>query len=307
MSGPLSDTKNASARGCLRVLGSIRLDEVLVLQGTPMMGALLASSQLAGGLLSTQWWQLAALLVAGNLCLMAHVFVVNDWAEIKTDIQDPTRSARTFASKGVTRTAVGWLALATLFTSLLLLGMLNRESLMFGMLIVATSALYSLAPFHMKARPIGGTALHVIGGALHFLLGYAAIAPATLDAWAISVFFGLVFAAGHLNHEIRGLQGDRLNHIRTNAVVFGQRPCFVAAFILFSMAYALLLLLALQERVPRGLLVTALLYPVHGLFTWKALRNNLNAQSLLRLQTWYRLLYALVGVLIAWAVIWHQG
>ena len=57
---------------------------------------------------------------------------------------------------------------------------------------------------------------------------------------ALGAFFGLVFAAGHLNQEVRDHESDAAAGIRTSAVAFGARRGFLASFCLFSAAYLLI-------------------------------------------------------------------
>ena len=80
--------------------------------------------------------------------------------------------------------------------------------------------------------------------------------PIALDArgLVISLFFGLVFAGGHLNQEVRDYEGDLLNGIRTSAVVFGCRRTFLASLLTFTAAYAILGDLAALGILPRLLL-----------------------------------------------------
>ena len=64
----------------LRLLSCIRFDEVLVLQGTPLLGAVFAMNHL-----TMQSAAALLLLVVGNAFLVAHVFLLNDWAGIHQD------------------------------------------------------------------------------------------------------------------------------------------------------------------------------------------------------------------------------
>src|SRR5882757_4257184 len=92
-----------------RLLSSIRFDEVCALQGTPLIGAILSIDALtATNMLN------AAMILAGNVCLVSHVFLFNDWSGIDGDLNDPKRVARTFAAKGLSRNEVGYLALSLL-------------------------------------------------------------------------------------------------------------------------------------------------------------------------------------------------
>jgi lycopene elongase/hydratase (dihydrobisanhydrobacterioruberin-forming) len=94
---------------------------------------------------------------------------------------------------------------------------------------------------------------------------------------------------------IRDYQGDVLNAIRTNAVIFGKRCAFAASAALFTLAYAVRLLLALQRVMPRALAVLIVLYPVHARWSLEALRDGLTYAGIRRLQTRYRLLFAMLA------------
>jgi 4-hydroxybenzoate polyprenyltransferase len=154
----------------------------------------------------------------------------------------------------------------------------------------------------MKGLPVLNSVLHLAGGTLHFLLGYATFAAVDERGIAIGCFFALVFAAGHLTHEVRDCEGDLLNGTRTNAVVFGRTQSFVAGLILFTATYALLVTLAACGAVPRVLVLAAALYPVHLLASLRAMGAGLSFVSLRRLQTCYRLLYAVIGIMMVLSV-----
>lgn len=296
--GATTNLRFNSARQLLRLLSSIRFDEVLVLQGTPVIGAIMALAAV-----SLHDWIRAVIFGAGSLCLVAHVFVMNDWAGIDGDLRDPHRGTRTFASKGVSRGAVGFLAAVLLGVTLLLFSLLGPASLLLAIAILGLSTLYSAPSIHMKGRPVLGSGLHLVGGTLHFLLGYATFAAVDVRSTVIGCFFGLIFAAGHLMHETRGYEGDRLNGIRTNAVAFGRMRSFVAGMVLFTAAYGLLFALALFGQLPELLVFTAVLYPVHVYASLRAVRGNLSVESLLEYQRVYRLLYALIGTMLVGSVL----
>ena len=291
-----------SARQLLQLLSSIRFDEVLVLQGTPVMGAILAL-----GALTVHDCIRATIFCAGSLCLVGHVFVMNDWAGIDGDLNDPTRSAQTFASKGVSRAAVGLLAVVLLGMTLLFFSLLGPVSLALAIAILGLSTLYSAPSIHMKGRPVLGSGLHLVGGTLHFMLGYATFSAVDTRSIVTGCFFGLIFAAGHLMHETRGYEGDRLNGICTNAVAFGRARSFIAGIVLFAAAYALLIALALFGLLPRMLVLTSVLFPVHVYASVRAVRAGLSFESLLEYQRCYRLLYALIGTMLVGSVLFDRA
>ena len=273
----------------LRLLSCIRLDEVCVLQGAPVMGALFAIDSLSLALLLP-----FALLVAGNLCLVGHVFVLNDWAGIATDARDPRRAADTFVARGTAAAEMAGLALGLLAMALALLGALGTGAFVIGLLIALLSAAYSLGG---KGVPVFNSLLHLAGGALHFLLGTVAFTAISWPALAVSTFFGLVFAAGHFTHEARDHDGDRDNGIRTNAVAFGRQRGFFAGLVLFAASYGLLMMLALRGEVPAVLGAAALVAgTLHAAAALRAFRADLTFEALRRLQGVYRVLHAIIGL-----------
>ncbi len=287
-----------SKASAARYLSCLRLPEILVLQGSPLLGAAFAIRHPTAANLAP-----LALLVVANLLLVAHIFLLNDWSGLATDLGDPNKAARVFTARGVGRHEIGALTAALLAVSLFLFSWLGPASLYFALAIAALSALYSLPRFDGKGKPLLSSAAHLIGGALHFLLGYSLGGTIDPRGLALAAFFGLTFAAGHLTQEIRDHQGDVLNAVKTNAVIFGRRPTFVASLALFTLAYALLVVLAFEGILPRPLAVLIVLYPFHLRWSLKALAEGLTYASTCRLQARYRALYAIIGVAMV-AALW---
>jgi 4-hydroxybenzoate polyprenyltransferase len=282
----------------LRHLSCLRLDEVLVLQGPPLLGAAFALRPPVGEHAAS-----IAILTLANACLVAHVFVVNDWSNERADLADPNKRSRVFTANVVDRTEMAALALGLLAASLWLFGILGSTALGLALGIAAFSTLYSAPRFDWKGKPFLNSVAHLAGGTLHFLLGYSLGGRIDSRGVFIASFFALIFAAGHLTQEVRDHQGDVLNAIRTNAVIFGPRPTFAASLVLFALAHAVLLGLALQGAVPRALAVLVALYAIHVRWSLEALADGLTFASICRLQTRYRVLYAAVGVAML-AALW---
>lgn len=284
---PLTAVKSAAGR----YLSCLRLQEILVLQGSPLLGAAFAirhpAAEHAGPL---------ALLVVANVLLVAHIFLLNDWSGLNADLADPKKAGSVFTARGVGRHEIGALTAGLLALSLVLFSRLGPVTLGLSVAIAALSALYSLPRFDWKGRPLLSSVAHLAGGTLHFLLGYSLGGAIDRRGFAMATFFALTFAAGHLIQELRDHQGDVHNAIRTNAVAFGQRRTFAASLVLFTLAHALLLLLALQGTFPRPLAALAVLYPLHLRWSLETLAEGLTYASICRLQARYRAIYAIVGL-----------
>jgi 4-hydroxybenzoate polyprenyltransferase len=271
---------------------STRALEVLALQASPILG-----SSLGGFSLERYGVLRLGLLLLGSLALTAHVFVFNDWAGRGSDIRDPLRP-RVFARRGISSRQVARFAVALLIIANVAFATVGRPAMLLGAAIAALSLLYSWSPNFGKSMPIVASINHLLGGALHFLLGYSSFHALDNRGVVISLFFGLVFAAGHLNQEVRDREGDHFNGIRTSAVVFGCRRTFIASLFFFTAAYALLVGLAALGILPRLLLLSVVMWVLHVAWSFRALRRGLGFETALWMQQRYRLLFAFIGLMM---------
>jgi 4-hydroxybenzoate polyprenyltransferase len=277
----------------LKHLASTRWLEVCVLQASPLLGCYLG----ARGHLEHSVGELALLLV-GSTALTAHVFVFNDWADYDDDARDPRRDTRGADGYRITRDEIAHVAVALAVVALVTLAAVSTTALLIGAAIAALGIVYSFSPVLGKRAPIAASLNHVIGGALHFLLGYTVVSAVDARGVALSLFFGLVFASGHLNQEVRDYESDLAGGVPTSAVTFGRRTCFLASFSLFTVAYLLLAGLAAFGVVPRILLVCAIAWALQAGWSLQALRDGLGFEAAMWIQRRYRLLFALVGLLL---------
>ena len=266
------------------LLRHIRFDEVFVLQGTPLMGVVFSI-----GTITTGKFETIPLFLAGSVLLVAHIFTLNDWADVAHGLKapDPRVPPRLLLS----------FSLSLLITSFLVFALLSSRVVIVAVIIATLGFFYSHPWLNAKGTPIASSLPHLVGGIFHFLLGYAVFMPIDQRGVFIAVFFALTFAAGHLNHEVRDFELDQKNNARTNAVAFGKRATFIAGLIVFSCAYLCLFLLGWFRFIPRPLSFLAILfYPLHLYWSVRAIRSELQPELVDRFQTQYRSLYALIGI-----------
>jgi 4-hydroxybenzoate polyprenyltransferase len=242
-------------------------------------------------------------LLAGSCALVAHVFLFNDLSGMSHDLNDPRRTAGVFARRGIGARAMRALCLAFLGSSAVLLSLVGHRTVLIAAAIAALSAVYSGSRCHVKGIPLLSSLWHLVGGTLHFLLGYSAFSPIDHRGLAIAPFFGLMFAAGHLTQETRDWEADRANGVTTNAVTFGARRTFRAGLATFMLAHLVLFVLAAFAVVPRVLVAVLAFSPLHSYWARKALADGLSYDSVRLLRRRYRRLYAVLGVLIVTAQI----
>jgi 4-hydroxybenzoate polyprenyltransferase len=281
-----------------RYLSRIRLHDILVLQGPPLFGAAFALMRFH----ASDVVPLVTLL-AGNLFLMTHVFMVNDWAGLESDLADPNKASAVFTARGIATRELAMIGAALFLVSLVLFSFLGETTAAIAVGIAALSGLYSLPPFHLRGRPLLNSATHLCGGILHFLLGYSIAHAIDARGVTIALYFALIFVAGHLTQEVRDHAGDAISGIGTNAVTFGARRTFVASILLFASAHAIFLFLAYRSMIPRPLAATVVLFALQLYWSFATMRDGLTYATVSRLQSRYRVLYAIIGLCIVAALV----
>ncbi len=288
---------SATRSSASRYFSCLRLPDILVLQGPPLLGAVFGISN--PGVQDLR--SLVTLMVA-NVFLMAHIFMLNDWSGLSADLSDPNKAAGVFTARGAGPRAIAGMTAGLLVVGLFLFSRIAPITLGLALAIAALSAFYSLPRSNWKGRPLLNSAAHLAGGILHFLLGYSMGRAIDRRGVVIAAFFALIFAAGHLTQEIRDYRGDALSGIRTNAVTFGQSRTFAASLVLFTVAQGLFLLLSLAGILPRPLAALVAFYPIQLFWSLETRREGFTFESVCRLQMRYRALYAAIGLVMVAAV-----
>lgn len=282
-----------STMGKIRALFScIRAREVALLQGPPLMGIAFSKHRFSfadAGVIS--------IFVLAGFLLVAHIWSLNDWADLRADEEHEGKSSRVFSSKGVTPPAMLRFSLSLLAVAMALFLALKWETALIAATIASFGVLYSLPGLGAKGRPFFSSLLHLLGGTLHFLLGYTLFSGVTAPAVAIAGFFALVFTAGHAVQEVQDYEGDRARGVRTNAVVFGKRIVFLAALAGFAMAYTLLAKLAFDEVIPAPLMwVSVVGLPLQLYLACRTLSAGLKPESVRLFRNCYRFIFAGIGI-----------
>jgi 4-hydroxybenzoate polyprenyltransferase len=279
-------------RRVLQLIGCIRWIDVLILLGAPVLGVAFSSGPIMPANLVT-----CSIFGAASLLLVAHVFTLNDWADFARGVHHSNRAMLQLESKDITPRLLLVFSFLLLVVSILFFLFLPGRCLLLAVAVAALGISYSHPSLNAKSMPIVSTLLHLLGGSVYFLLGYALFSPIDLRGILLGLFFGLTFAAGHPIQEVRDILEDRQVGAKTNAVVFGPRPTFFAGIVLFTAQYIYLFVLAWSGLIPRFLAILSVVcYPIHLSWSLLALRRGLNSEVIIRFQNRYRLLYALIGL-----------
>lgn len=285
----------------LALAASVRIGEVLLLQGTPMMGLLYSAGRFDKEKLFT-----TAILLAANFFLMANVFTLNDWADFARGLHHEGGAMSRLQSRNILPRWVFVFCIALLGVALALFYCISLRCYFIALIIAALGLIYSHPLINGKGIPVFSSAVHFGGGLCHFLLGYALFRPIDSAGIVVAVFFALTFTAGHLNQELRDYDVDQRAHARTNAVTFGKRAAFLEGLVLFTVAYAYLFWLAFADYLPRVLIALPLLiYPLHLIYSLRALRGQLQPDAVQSFRRAYRVFYSIIGASILVALIWR--
>ncbi|GAB5561693.1 MAG: hypothetical protein SynsKO_33400 [Synoicihabitans sp.] len=266
----------------------IRYTEVIIFQVPPFLGIAFTNTPLGDE------WASVLLFVLGNCCLFALIFAFNDWGDIDIDSRDVNKRESTFTKKGVSSQQM-LLASATLSGLVLMIFYgLGITTFLLALVMLGLGFLYSHPRFAQKRIPIVASLNHLAGGVTMFLLGYSLFREIDLRGVAISLYFTLVFVAGHLCQEVRDYDQDKLNGANTSAVRFGKRKIFSIAFALFIASFGYLWVLIESGIFPREWWYGIPLMLVIAAGFIRAWNGSLNFQQVSRFQTQYRLVFAII-------------
>ena len=289
----------SAAKAIRRHLYGIRFGEVIVMQSPPLMGVVLSVSKPQHAMISP-----LAIFMSASFLLVAHIWALNDWSDYMDDRIASRRSSPARSSEA-TRADLFRFSIGSLVASLAVFGFLPWKTLIIAGAIAALGFIYSFPGIRAKGLAGLSSLSHFAGGILHFLLGYSLFGDLDRRAFLISIFFALVFTAGHATQEVQDYESDLASGVRTNAVTFGKRAVFLAAFICFAIAFLYLGCLAITGIVPARLGFSALLLPLQATWTFHVLHSGLTREKLVWLRSRYRMAFGLIGLnIISW-VIWR--
>ena len=280
-----------------RHLCGIRFSEVIVMQGPPLMGVVLSVSKPQHAMI-LPW----TLFMAAGFLLVTHIWALNDWADYTTD-RIISRKSSPARSSAATRPDLFRISIGSLVASLALFCFLPGKTLILAGAIAGLGFIYSFPGIRAKGSAGLSSLAHFVGGILHFLLGYSLFGDLDQRAILISLFFALVFTAGHATQEVQDYENDLASGVRTNAVAFGKRSVLLVAFTGFAIALLYLGCLAVAGIVPGRLGLSVLLLPLQAVWTFRVLRSGLTRENLLWLRSRYRMAFGLIGLNILSCVI----
>lgn len=274
------------------IANAIRLPEVLLMMGFPVMGVISAQPAFHDGDLL----RLLQFLIA-TFALAASIYLFNSWGERRFDSHNRRLAAHPLVAGEISSLGILAFSLLLFAISLLIFALGLSTLLPYAIAIKLIWLLYSNPFIHGKGIPIISTLIHLSGGICQVMLGYSFVRTPDAHGVSFAVYLALLFVAGHYHHEVKDYHADREAGVRTNAIFFGQRRGQVLSALFFVFSFLVLVaamamdLLSWQRVWPFLAILPGHLFAV---MTWGL---KLEPRPILRYQSAYRALFAAAGFL----------
>jgi 4-hydroxybenzoate polyprenyltransferase len=282
---------------------SIRPRESLMMLGVPALGILFAGPPLEAALLTR-----SGLLLFCGLLVAGHLYTLNDLFGLSYDVYDRHKSERPLLAHKLRARQIWAFSLALGALGYGIVWWLDPALFFLGFSLTLLWLLYSL-PSGLKGYPVVTSAVNSVGaGLIPFLIGYLLVAPWSVHALLLGLYFGVIAGAGQMNREIIDLDADQAAGLTTTAVWLGRRRTFEISFALFVGSALYLFGLALWSgRLPVGLGVAALLFqPLHHRAYRACLAAGLEDRgAVIEYIKRYRDLYAVLGLVYTAILGWR--
>lgn len=245
------------------------------------------------------------------LCVVAHFTAIYAWNSYLGYANDELNARLVEQQKLKRSTFLSVAAVLSIGSIALYYFAVNATVALAGLLSIALWLWYSVPGFGLKEVPFAGTLLHLGSGTLHGVMALIAFRCFDAQHALVALWFGALFASGHLVHEAIDREADALAGVRTACVRYGYR-----AFALILVGYVPILaasacLLASSSATSMGFLAFVIAAIVHAALVWRVLwpmlwadvdtarRDSDHGLRFVALQRKYRMLYSAAGVIAA--------
>ena len=278
---------------------ALRVKEILLIGGVTFIG-LVFSTTIYDQNTVLRWF----LIMLSSYTLLGHSFASNDWSGYKYDKNDINKKARPLIKGELSLAEIKVLCISLLIVSLTLAAIVSYISFLMVIGIVILNYLYSGEKVFLKSVPVVSTMIHGVGASLGFLLGYGYMGYLDFTGVSFAVYFGIIYAAGHLNHEISDLDSDKLSGIPTNADLLGKKKAYILSFVLFSFSFVYIILLSVSHVLPQTIIVGVMIaYPVYSYYFWRTLYSPLSYESMINFRQKYRFIFLFWGIFLTLSII----
>lgn len=256
-----------------------------ILIGSYLTGSLIIDSELIIGLLSV-------------FSFLSHVLSFNNYATYEEDMQDQSkRFADKFRITG--KEFQFWVSVFFFSLTVILTFLISPVVTVIAILLMMLWGMYTHPIVMLKKGRFVPFIFDLLTMPLLALFGFYLTGSITAETAALSVFFGIIEAAGHLNHMVIDRKIDEKTGIRTVAVKFGEKKIFIVSMILFIIGPAYFLLTA-GQILPLSyslIYMPGIFIPIISILV--VLKNGFSGNYALKTRSIYRIIYLIESTALA--------
>lgn len=283
-------------------LDCIRAKEVFLIGGVTFIGLVFSTNTF--NIDTTLKWILAMVTAYS---LLSHSFLSNDWSGYEYDKKDVNKSRRPLMRGEVSLKEVKILSIFFLIISLTTALLLSYYTFYMAVGVIVLNYLYSGNSVFLKSVPVVSSGLHFLGATLGFLIGYTFNGNIDVNGILFGMYFGIIYATGHLNHEITDMDSDENAGITTSANSFGKKKIFLLSFILFSLSFIYIIFLSLLGTLPFYLIYGVIIsYSAYLYFFTRTFKSKLDYNSMISFRRSYRIIFLLWGVFLVTSIVLYR-
>lgn len=278
----------------LRIIQALRLPEITVKTGFILIGSAFALPRIAPE-------HLPALLELFLVALLSGlaIYAINAFFGYVPDQHNKRLNSLTVISKK----AFGVIAIMTVFPVLIwmLFKSISLLLVTLGVFILWTA--YVFPGINLKGRVFGGVAVAFIAQVLHFRIGVLYVGGAITDQLWISMYFALIFASGHIWHELIDWDADKKAGVRTTAIFLGKYKSIWLAEFFFVLATLLWFFLGIYDVMPVEMIAPFVLAYILQKLVFYALgiQKNQSTGQILQFRKCYLVIFFIATVVAIWS------
>jgi 4-hydroxybenzoate polyprenyltransferase len=226
------------------------------------------------------------------------VYSYNDYCDLDTDALNPRKAPEGGKSPQWFRNQT--LALTGIF--LVSASLLPRWV---GLLLLANQALcmaYSAPGVRLKGRLLGSELAHFFAGFTYLTTGVLVAGGSMQSHWMAALLFGALYLSGGTFNEIMDRESDEAAGMRHLAVRMGGRRALLLVVSVHGLAFALLV--AYQPSAGMAV-VTLVAVAVYVAAVRRVLREPFSPERLLEFRRRYRLVFAILLLVLGGARVAH--
>lgn len=211
-------------------------------------------------------WPLYLLTLVGAVAMHAGTNLINDYYDVRFGLDTPEAATTHYRPHPIVHDLIP--ARQVLFAAYSLFGLAAAIGLyllltigwvvaVIGLIGLLAGIGYTSPPLKYKYLALGELSVFLMWGPLMVEGAYYVQRHGlSFDAFLISLPFGVLVALVIFANNIRDIEQDRLSHVKTVAILLGQRTAMHAYLLLMALAYIVTLLItAVGVLTPWGLLV----------------------------------------------------